>query len=86
MQLLLESGADVNIRGGYFGNALQAAIAGDKHDIANIFLSRGAKVDPPGEKWDALLASIIENEGNIEAERLQEYQENRWMDEAVKDD
>ncbi|KAE8454432.1 hypothetical protein EG329_000054 [Mollisiaceae sp. DMI_Dod_QoI] len=74
--LLLDHGAHVNASGGVYGNALQAAIASDKLASAELFLSRGAKLDPPGQQWKDLLAVIKKEEGRKEANRLRKYQED----------
>ena len=59
MTLLIEHGADVNAQSGLiYGNALQiaaAAAAAGNSDIVRLLLKHGAKVDPPGRKWENLL-------------------------------
>ncbi|CAI7613127.1 unnamed protein product [Penicillium viridicatum] len=45
VELLLERGADVNVRGGDYGNALQAACFGGHDKIAQKLLERGADVN-----------------------------------------
>ena len=44
-KLLIENGADVNAQGGYFGNALHAALAWDNKAIAKLLIQNGADVD-----------------------------------------
>lgn len=69
MQLLPDYGADVNSRSGKYGNALQAAIAWDRLKSAELLLSRGAKLYPPGKEWDDLL-SMLENWNGLGVRRL----------------
>jgi ankyrin repeat protein len=77
VQLLLENGADINAQGGRYGNALEAAVVVDRLDIAQLLLSRGAKVDPPGAQWEELLTHIVESAwGTYGADRLRKFQEN----------
>lgn len=45
MKLLLEKGAKINAQGGYYGNALQAAIYQENAGIVELLLERGAKVN-----------------------------------------
>lgn len=75
-QFLLDNDADVNTKGGYFGNALQAAVAVDQPDIAELLLARRANVDPPGLEWEQLIAQVREDPGDEWAERLRKFQEN----------
>jgi hypothetical protein len=44
IQVLLDSGVDVNIRGGYFETALNAAAFRRHHDMVQILLDKGATV------------------------------------------
>ncbi|KAK3698300.1 hypothetical protein LTR37_017008 [Vermiconidia calcicola] len=46
--LLLDKGANVNVQGGYFGNALQAASAGGHVNIAKLLLDHGADMNVQG--------------------------------------
>lgn len=46
---LLDSGADVNVQGGRYGTALQAASAGGDIDIVRLLLDSGADVNAWGE-------------------------------------
>ena len=48
VQLLLENGADVNARGGYFGNALQAAAHEHSKKVVQLLLENGADVNAQG--------------------------------------
>jgi hypothetical protein len=44
-KLLLDKGADVNAKGGYYGNALQAASAGGHEQVVKTLLDKGADVN-----------------------------------------
>ena len=48
VQLLLSKGSDVNMQGGHYGNALQAASAGGYLHIVELLLSHGADVKAKG--------------------------------------
>jgi ankyrin repeat protein len=48
VKLLLDRGADVNIQGGPFGNALQAAAYYGSQEIVKLLLDRGADVNIQG--------------------------------------
>ena len=50
VQILLDTGADVNAQGGYFGNALQAASTKGYEEVVQILLENGADVDTLDEK------------------------------------
>lgn len=80
-RLLLESdrGTNIDIKSEKYGNAIQAAISNDGLEsikIADLLLSKGAQVDPPGKEWEMLLARIIEAGpyGNQRAQRLRNFQ------------
>lgn len=78
MQLLLDRGADVNLRGWQFGNALQAAVARGRVDIVKLLLSHGAKIDPPGPEWEKLLSRLRDGyQGDERVTRLRQFQEDR---------
>ncbi|MCJ1250975.1 hypothetical protein MMC30_008205 [Trapelia coarctata] len=42
VELLLDKGADINARGGRYGNALQAASVGGREQVAKLLFDRGA--------------------------------------------
>ena len=46
MKLLIEHGADVNARGGEYGNALQIASYKGHEEIAKLLMENGARI-----KW-----------------------------------
>ncbi|CZR60767.1 uncharacterized protein PAC_10663 [Phialocephala subalpina] len=54
MMLLLESGANVNFSGGYYGNVLQAATRGTESRV-RILLDRGADVHAQGGRYGSVL-------------------------------
>jgi predicted SprT family Zn-dependent metalloprotease len=76
MKLLLEKGADVNLKGGYFGNVLQAAVAEDELNVARFLFSRGGKIGPQGQEWKELLSRIRQPQGlhTKEVHRLRNFQ------------
>ncbi|KAF7970481.1 hypothetical protein HWV62_23841 [Athelia sp. TMB] len=47
-QLLLENGANINLTGGRYGTALQAACAQDQLELATLLLEKGADVNVAG--------------------------------------
>ncbi|KZP17157.1 ankyrin [Athelia psychrophila] len=52
---LLVRGADVNERGGYYGNALQAASHRGHDAIVRLLLDKGADVNAQGGRWGSAL-------------------------------
>jgi ankyrin repeat protein len=48
VQLLLKNGAEVNLQGGFFQNALQAASDGGHKAIVQMLLENGAEMDLQG--------------------------------------
>ena len=54
-QELIELGADVNARGGFYDNALQAASAGGYEGIVKLLLEQGADVNARGGFYDNAL-------------------------------
>ena len=48
VKLLLENGAEVNAKGGIFGNALQAASFIRNEEIVKLLLENGAEVNAEG--------------------------------------
>jgi ankyrin repeat protein len=66
--MLLDKGADVNARGGVFGNVLQAAVARGCTTIVELLLERGADVDARGGRsYDALQAALDQENQAIAA-------------------
>lgn len=48
MQLLLEKGPEINVQGGFFGNALQAASSEGHDSIVQFLLKNGAEINTEG--------------------------------------
>jgi hypothetical protein len=48
VEMLLDKDADVNPQGGYYGNALQAASAGDYIKIVEMLLAKDVDVNAQG--------------------------------------
>jgi ankyrin repeat protein len=66
VKLLLDRGADVNIQGGEYGNALQAAAYHGSPEIVKLLLDRGADVNiQGGEYGNALQAAAFEGSPKI---------------------
>ncbi|GAP92625.1 putative ankyrin repeat protein [Rosellinia necatrix] len=84
IELLLDSGADVNIQGGEFGNALQATCAsfeernqqsiGDNDNyyrsVVELLLSRGANINARGGTWGTALQAACCSNGRPGAVKL----------------
>jgi ankyrin repeat protein len=51
VKLLLENGAEVNAKGGLYGNALQAASYGGNEAIVKLLLENGAEVNAEGGEY-----------------------------------
>ena len=63
VQLLLDQGADINAKSGYFGNALGTAIARGDDKLVQILFDRGADINTQSDYRSALWAtSFAENE------------------------
>jgi hypothetical protein len=57
-KLLLDAGAEVNMQGGHYGNALQAASVGGHEQVVKMLLNAGAEVNAQGGHYgDALQAA-----------------------------
>lgn len=61
VQLLLDTGVDVNAEGGDYGNALQAASANGHLEIVRILLDRGANVNAKGGRYSHVLHAASYN-------------------------
>ena len=55
VQLLLAEDADVNLTGGYYGCALQAASANGHDNIVQLLLAKGADVNLTGGEYGCAL-------------------------------
>ena len=53
-ELLLNNGADINARGGFYGNALQVASSGGHETVVKLLLDRGAKLNMQDESCNML--------------------------------
>ena len=68
VSLLIEKGADVNAKGGYYGNALQAALAGGYEAIVALLIEKGADVNAEGGGYgNALQAALAGGQEAIAA-------------------
>ncbi|KAJ7820473.1 ankyrin repeat-containing domain protein [Mycena leptocephala] len=63
--ILLNLGADPNIRGGEYGTALQAAVANGRVDIMNALLAKGTDVNAQGGEYGTLQAASAKGETQI---------------------
>jgi hypothetical protein len=63
---LLGGGADVNVQGGVYGNALQAASGGGHREIVQLLLDKGADVNAQGGVYsNALQAALVRGHREI---------------------
>ena len=72
VQLLLDQGADVNAKGGYYGNALQAAAVASRWgnaEVIQLLLDKGADVQAHGGKYGSALHAAA-RVGNIGVTQL----------------
>lgn len=75
IRFLLGHGADINLNGGRCRNALQIAVVNNELFCVDLLLSNGAEVDPPGQQWEELLATIRkEYNGPKKVEALRRFQ------------
>jgi ankyrin repeat protein len=59
VRLLLDKGADINVQGGDYGNALQAASANGHEMIVRLLLDKGADINAQGgHHGNALQAAL----------------------------
>jgi ankyrin repeat protein len=61
VKLLLDAGADVNLQGGNYGTALQAASAGGHSRSVRLLLDAGADVNLMGGKYGSALQAAQQN-------------------------
>lgn len=67
VEILLDNGADVNIQGGYYGNALQAASHIGNEKVVKMLLENGADVKAPGGYYgSALNAASVRGHNGVE--------------------
>ena len=60
VEILLDHGADVNVQGGRYGNALQAAIAGHAAcEAIQLLLGHGANVNAEGGAFGTALQAAV---------------------------
>ncbi|EFE31317.1 uncharacterized protein ARB_01712 [Trichophyton benhamiae CBS 112371] len=70
VELLVESGADVNLEGGEYGSAVNAAIANGDNQIISYLIEKGAKLDTRNKEGRTTIHHTAKN-GNIKLlERL----------------
>ena len=67
---LLGRGADVNLVGGRYGTALQAALVGRSRSIVKLLLENGADVNARGTYRSALQAALSDFNGHEIAQIL----------------
>lgn len=59
--MLLDAGADVNAKGGEYGNALQAASIGQSSEIMQMLFDAGADINAKGGRYrSSLLAAVYQ--------------------------
>ena len=51
VQMLLDKGADVNAQGGYYNNALQAALFKGHDQVIQMLLDKGADINTRGGNY-----------------------------------
>ncbi|KAL9617587.1 MAG: hypothetical protein Q9160_007657, partial [Pyrenula sp. 1 TL-2023] len=68
VELLLSQGADINVQGGHYGNALQAASFYGREKVVKLLLSQGADINVQGGHYGNALqaASAYDNEKVVE--------------------
>jgi ankyrin repeat protein len=70
VQVLLDAGAEVNVQGGEYGNALQAASWGGHEKVVQILVGAGADVNAQGGRYDnALLAASVRGHEKVVCRR-----------------
>ena len=72
VKLLLDAGSDINLHGGPFGSALQAASLKGQVDVIRLLLERGASVNYAIGMWGSAL--------NIAQDRLEDQKKGRPID------
>ena len=59
LTILLDRGAEVNARGGYYGNALQVASSKGHNQVVQILLDKGADVNAQGGYYGNALQAAL---------------------------
>jgi ankyrin repeat protein len=77
VKLLLEHGAHINVIGGKYDNALNAARAMGRENIKEILLEAGAKVKMRGHSGHTIQAAV-RNARQNNSRRLEEQMVIRW--------
>ena len=73
LQLLLDNGADVNVQGGEYGNALQRASYGGYEEVVQLLLDNGADVNAQGGKYGNALNAASSRGHEDVAQLLQDW-------------
>ncbi|THU76869.1 hypothetical protein K435DRAFT_125412 [Dendrothele bispora CBS 962.96] len=63
-KLLVDAGADVNAQGGFYANALQAAVYGENEEIVKLLVDAGADVNVQGGKYGNALQAAAAGTGS----------------------
>lgn len=85
MQLFLKHGADVNVQGGVYGNALQAASYCGDETTVRLLLEHGAHVNAQGGEYENAL-NAAKKMGHRSIVKLLEENGAEWIDEAAVSD
>ncbi|THU94543.1 ankyrin [Dendrothele bispora CBS 962.96] len=64
VKLLVDAGADVNAQGGFYANALQAAVYGKNEEIVKLLVDAGADVNVQGGKYGNALQAAAAGTGS----------------------
>jgi ankyrin repeat protein len=66
VELLINKGAEINAQGGWYGNALQAALCGGHERIVELLINKGADINAQGGRYgNALQAASSEGHERI---------------------
>ncbi|KAK4173448.1 ankyrin repeat protein [Triangularia setosa] len=79
---LISKGADIDVQGGYYGNALQAASLEGHQEIVKLFLEKGVDLNPQrGYHVNALQAVL--SKGHQEIRNNKPYPKRGWFRELL---